>query len=650
MKKVLLGIVFISLFTLCFGQTMQGPIRTKNIEGQRFANEFPTNQAACTDAGTTGSVIIPNGTSNSDVCANSNNILIWDQKKSTYANLLKFYSYGLALNSGATLNIFGDSLACGQGATTPSTQGFAYLIASSFGYVPNQQCTTGTQAQDAGQIDKIYATPITQTSITLWQPAFNDMRLNGTGGQPLLTAKNTIMAGAIHAAIPDAFRIAGSAAGCVKTGTWATNTGVYSNLPVFSTTNGDTVTCHVRGNYIYVTLLAATGGGGAATIDVDGTFYGGTFNLFGYATSQLSRAYSPFPVIIRVPGTGDHAVTVHVASATNVSNSVNLVEVAGNAGGSDYAGPHFYLGEVLHMTATGYAAGAPYNVGSDAAVDAYNASLEDVCRQLGKEGHLGVVCVGTSRYNPTLYVSADNIHPSTAGHQVTADEFICRMSGTTCSTEKAASTATGYTTYLPIYSALPGNFGMFFNCPDATDCQIAANRDPGTGINLNPSVFGGAINFGSDGTITFYTTGSGVTGSATQAFKITPAGKFSTPSQLVSTLATGTPPLSIASATPVTTMVVANHPQLSACTALANNGSCPAFSAITAAKEVFGDVVLAAGTSTVNNLPFTSASSYRCTLTDQTALNLAKPTYTSGSVLTITGTTTDVITFMCKGS
>jgi hypothetical protein len=505
--------------------TASGTITAKTIEDARYVDHFANIQAAITDAGTTGIVIIPANYAGTDTYSNPNNIVIWDHRRSTYANLLKFSTFGLALNSGNTLNEYGDSITVGSGATTPTTGGYAYLLGSSFGYANNNQAVSGTQVQDAGQIDKIYATAFTQTSTSLWLPAFNDMRLHGTSATPLATAKNTILAGAIHAAIPDSYRVAGTAAGCVKTGTWATNTGVYSSLPVVSTTNGDTVSCaNIRGSTIYVVSIGATAGGGAFSVTIDGGAVYGPYSLFTFSASNAGRTYMPF--VVRIPNqtSGPHTVLITVTSATNIANSVNVVEVAGNGGASDYAGPSVYLGEVLHMTAAGYALSVPFNNGSDNAADAYTSAIRDVCRQLGKEDHLGVFCVDTGRYNPTLDVSADNIHPSDQGHQHIADTYICRMTGTSCPIEKSAITTSGVPSFLPIYAPLPNNYGAFFACMDSSNCQIASNRDPVTGKNLNPAVAGFAINFDSSGNAIFYSTSSGYTGTPTQQFAVNASG------------------------------------------------------------------------------------------------------------------------------
>lgn len=119
--------------------------------------------------------------------------------------------------------------------------------------------------------------------------------------------------------------------------------------------------------------------------------------------------------------------------------------------------------------------------------------------------------------------------------------------------------------------------------------------------------------------------------------------------QIQSSLATGTAPLTVASTTPVSTLVVSNHPQVSSCDGLANNGTCPAFTAQTAGKIVQGSGTLSGGASTINGLPFASTG-YNCVATDDAALNPMKVVKTSASIATFTGTGGDTFSFICAGN
>lgn len=121
--------------------------------------------------------------------------------------------------------------------------------------------------------------------------------------------------------------------------------------------------------------------------------------------------------------------------------------------------------------------------------------------------------------------------------------------------------------------------------------------------------------------------------------------------QFISALATGTPPLSIASITPVPTLVVANHPQLEDCGSTTTCAKTPE----TGALIVRGSVAFPTATTVVvGALPFSSASSYSCTAGDATTAAgvINATTYTSGASVTFTetgGVNTDTARYICVG-
>lgn len=129
----------------------------------------------------------------------------------------------------------------------------------------------------------------------------------------------------------------------------------------------------------------------------------------------------------------------------------------------------------------------------------------------------------------------------------------------------------------------------------------------------------------------------------------------STTEQIVSTLATGTAPFTVASTTPVATLTVSNHPKMQFC---GTTSTCSA-TALTTAQLVVGSAPLVSGTpSTVTitgiSPAFASSTSYDCNITDETnaANNLLKVVNVSGSSFTITGpaTNTDTISYVCAGN
>jgi hypothetical protein len=125
--------------------------------------------------------------------------------------------------------------------------------------------------------------------------------------------------------------------------------------------------------------------------------------------------------------------------------------------------------------------------------------------------------------------------------------------------------------------------------------------------------------------------------------------------QVTSNVATGTPPFSVTSTTPVSNLTLSNHPQLYSC---GSHAAC-SNSAIVGGQIVFGSVVLVSGspsTSTVTGIspPFSSPASYTCVVTNATTAknNSLQVANRSGSSFTITGpdATTDRINYQCVGN
>lgn len=63
-----------------------------------------------------------------------------------------------------------------------------------------------------------------------------------------------------------------------------------------------------------------------------------------------------------------------------------------------------------------------------------------------------------------------------------------------------------------------------------------------------------------------------------------------------------------------------------------------------------GPIALVGGTITITSLPYTSATTYVCSVVDSTALNPLQAVYNSGASVTFNGTTTDSIRYSCVGN
>ena len=114
-----------------------------------------------------------------------------------------------------------------------------------------------------------------------------------------------------------------------------------------------------------------------------------------------------------------------------------------------------------------------------------------------------------------------------------------------------------------------------------------------------------------------------------------------TTGQFVSTAATGIAPFSIKSDTPVANLTLFAHPQVYEKGVLTNSE-----------KIYTNNQVLSAGTAThlfANSFTFTSSSTFGCTCTDQTAVNVCKAVPASGNSVNLAGTGSDVLWLECLG-
>jgi len=120
-------------------------------------------------------------------------------------------------------------------------------------------------------------------------------------------------------------------------------------------------------------------------------------------------------------------------------------------------------------------------------------------------------------------------------------------------------------------------------------------------------------------------------------------------SQITSTLATGTPPLAVASTTPVPNLTLSNHPEVQSC---GTTNNCSAH-ALTNGQIVFGTITLAGNSGAVTGFKpgFTNANSFQCTASDKTsASNAANAVASSANSITVNGKSGDVIAYVCVGN
>jgi len=331
-------------------------------------------------------------------------------------------SLGDLSQAGATtLTAFGDSITAGNGASTAANR-YANLVAVGKAYTLTNAAVSGSQLADTGIIDPIYSMPGTYDLNYSLLAGVNDMRVRGTDTTKLQTFEDSLGAAIAWLAIPANRRTVGSLA-TTNVGTWTATTRYGLTTGKKSSTAGDTITFSARGSVVYVAATRLTTGGGTFTVAVDGTVYGGTNSCAAGDTTANGRVYAP--ILVRVANLPDivHSVVITLVS----SAEVQIDWCGGNSGSSLRTGPNVYLGNCVRLNATGYASGAPYNQGSDAAVFAINRRILSVCKRLAADG-LNVAYVDASAlYDTSADISVDGIHPNDAGHAHIASAFLREM-------------------------------------------------------------------------------------------------------------------------------------------------------------------------------------------------------------------------------
>jgi hypothetical protein len=118
-------------------------------------------------------------------------------------------------------------------------------------------------------------------------------------------------------------------------------------------------------------------------------------------------------------------------------------------------------------------------------------------------------------------------------------------------------------------------------------------------------------------------------------------GTLSLPGQITSTLAAGTAPLRITSATPVSNLTLTAHPQVYEAGVLTTSEKI-----YTNTQSLIGG---AATHTFARSFTYTSSSTFGCTCTDQTAANACRAIPASASTVTLAGTGSDVLWLECAG-
>ena len=310
---------------------------------------------------------------------------------------------------------FGDSLTVGVGASS-SPEAWVNKFSSRYCATLSNLAVSGSQIPD--QADAIYATASAADGRYLWLTGFNDARFFGLSGIALRVSSAQSLAAWL--AIPEANKARGqNLSRWSYGGAWSNGVAYGGNLARFSASANATASITLNGSSIYIATTCVSGGTGVFGLTVDGISQG-SFNCFGNGVAYSGRAYHPR--LLRVAGLTN---TAHTVVVTNTNGGNVFVDWA--AASADIIGdnqPVVLVGNSLRMTTGGYAAGTPFNNGSDSIVAAYNSSLSTAVSELASDGlDVRLVNACAAYFPENGHVSGDSIHPNDAGYTAISNAF-----------------------------------------------------------------------------------------------------------------------------------------------------------------------------------------------------------------------------------
>ena len=321
-----------------------------------------------------------------------------------------------------TLYTYGDSITQGALASS-SSQYYPQILAKVLGYTLSNQGVNGSVLEEDGQIDAIYAQPVSTTTVATLLTGYNNHRYYGTGTTRLDTFKQALPAALAYLAIPDTNKVFASAFS--TTGSWSATTTYATTTGRFTRTQGSTASTVLFGNTIYIAgTRGYTSDTGSVSVTVDGV-YRGSYSCSGVASSfNDDRRYAPFMMRIGNLSNGQHSVTI----TSETSGYCEINWAAGNANNAVDGTPAVYVGGALRQTDTQYENNSP--TGSIQSNRMYTEVIEGTAKLLAADG-LNVVYVEAEKmFDPATMMSYDQVHPSALGHAAIADAFLDKMSGT----------------------------------------------------------------------------------------------------------------------------------------------------------------------------------------------------------------------------
>lgn len=302
------------------------------------------------------------------------------------------------------MKAFGDSITKGSAVF----KSFPSIIAQAKSWAISNFGIDGAQAADIA--DSVYGNSVAAGDIRIIAVGENDQRTNGGD-----TTKQTFFS-LIHkalvafSAIADSNKIFGNSASVNYSAGWVDGLwgfGKYTNAA------SATATFQFTGSTLYLGMILSDPWTGTFSVKVDGVVVAtGSSAASGKISTVLGRVWAPMLVRISGLSIGQHTVIITNTSAGGSNNYIAFDWAAAPS-----ADAKVYVGEITKMTSSGY---SQYG-GSDASVDLFNKLIGTTVGDLYSDG-LDIHIVNSPIVpNSDL---ADGLHPTQAGHQKIATNYI----------------------------------------------------------------------------------------------------------------------------------------------------------------------------------------------------------------------------------
>lgn len=362
-----------------------------------------------------------------------------------------------------TLNMFGDSITYGEGATAPA-YAYADVTAATEGWTLDNRGVPGDDSIDTcQQINAVEPLPANAYNTLL--TGENDLRyaMTSTAGENEYT--NAVTACAVWLATTQGVaRTTAANAANTKTGTWTAST-LYTSTGLNSTVAGSTLSGSITGNVLYAQMTSAMTNDYTVSISVDGgAAQSYTPPVLNYAGARVS--FGPYAVRIPLTGAATAQHSVEFTCVTPGSGGCYVDWFVGNGNVNAGTPPYLWLATPYYTGQPGYPeseytqmAQLVRGVQSQLAADGLHVYLADVANWF--QGPTNPSC---------MY---DEIHPSNCGHAILAGTFINSMNVLLANAPAVRLSTTGTHNFGYVGAGLTESYGVQITNATATAQPLA---------------------------------------------------------------------------------------------------------------------------------------------------------------------------------